>query len=398
MKILLFSNWSIDSGITQATAFPLIERLCNDSRVNALYFCTLEHPGRGPIEMHFKNTFHICLPLYRCGIPQFMHFVKLPLLLRDIVREHGIGLIWCKGATAGGIASLTHFLTDVPFVVDSFEPHSQYMLQSGTWLWSSPKYLLQKVLEGFTTKHALSLLPVSYRYRDHLLKHGVPRSKLFVIPCVVDARMFSFDHEWRSSVRKQLNIGENVTVGIYVGKYGGLYYDDDAFQLYKQLFEFFGSELFLIVVSETPSAILQSKFEKHALAMESVFFSKLCHGEVARFLSAADFAISTVKSVPAMQYCSPIKHGEYWAADLPIVSTLQFGDDAEIINSEGGGILVDINDTAPAKKFRSLRNMLGRRGSGIYSRLADKYRHTAIMRQGVDFVLERSVTIEDRTD
>lgn len=398
MKILLFSNWSIDSGITQATAFPLIERLCNDRRVNAVYFCTLEHLGREPIEMRFKNTFHICLPLSTRGIRQFTHFIKLPLLLGDIVREYGIDLIWSKGATAGGIASLTHFLTDVPFVVDSFEPHSQYMLQSGTWAWTSPKYLLQKVLEGFTTRYARSLLPVSYRYRDYLLRRGVPRFKLFVIPCVVDAKMFSFDQEWRSSVRKQLSIGENVIVGIYVGKYGGLYYDDEAFQLYKQLFEFFGAELFLIVVSETPSAILQSKFEKHALLMQRVFFSRLCHGEVARFLSAADFAISTVKSVSAMQYCSPIKHGEYWAADLPIVSTLQFGDDAEIINSEGGGILIDINDNTPAKKFDLLKNMLGRRGSGIYSRLADKYRHAATMRHGVDFVLGNSVTIEERTD
>src|SRR5690606_39363867 len=67
------------------------------------------------------------------------------------------------------------------------------------------------------------------------------------------------------------------------------------------------------------------------------------HDEVPKYLSAADLAFSTNKSVPALQYLSPIKYGEYWAAGLPMITTLLEGDDARIIREESGGYLLDVS-------------------------------------------------------
>ena len=126
--------------------------------------------------------------------------------------------------------------------------------------------------------------------------------------------------------------------------------------------------------------------------------SKVQHKAIRDFLTAADFAISTIKSVPAMAHCSAIKHGEYWAADLPILATLETGDDAEIIRDKDGGVVMNISDSLSEMKLSGLQACIRKRGSGFYSELAHKYRHPSAMESAIEFVLARSVTIENPAD
>ena len=320
------------------------------------------------------------------------------MILRTIVMKNGIKLLWCKGAPAGGVGFLTSIFTSIPFVVDSFEPHSEYMVQSGTWLKSSPKYILQRWLEGRTIKHASALLPVSYKFADLLLKKGLPRKNVFVCPCVVDVIAFSFNGEARKKIREKLMVNESSIVGIYVGKFGGLYYEEEAFCLYHRLFSFFGAAFFLVIITEADPAVIESKFRKYQLPTERIFLSKVPHRDIGEFLSAADFAISTIKSVPVMRYCSPIKHGEYWAADLPILSTLQEGDDADLISKKGGGILISVSDPKPEKKMSQLKSILLSRSCGYYSKLAHDHRNPSVLKLATEFVLQKWVTINRLAD
>lgn len=394
MKILLFSSWSIEEGITQGTLLPLIELLGRNKTVKTIYFCTVETSRVEKAAFREKHIIHVPL---RCSSRttafKIWNLIRLPLILRRMIEQHGIHLLWCKGAPAGGVAALVNLLTGVPFVVDSFEPHSEYMVQSGTWGRRSPKYFLQRWMETFTIRRALALLPVSSKYLNVLREKGVPKEALFICPCVVALTKFAFSRELRQLTRRQLTIDEGSTVGIYVGKYGGLYYDDEAFRLYQRLFAFFGPAFFLIVLTEADQKLMESKFEKYELPRERIFLSKVPHDVVKNFLAASDFAISTIKSAPAMQYCSPIKHGEYWAADLPILSTLNVGDDAEVITNEGGGVLIGVCDEQLEDKLSVLKGMLRARGIGQYSKLAEKHRNPRILRRAAEFVLEKSVTL-----
>lgn len=399
MKILLLSSWGIEEGITQGTLFPLIELLGRNRTIKTIYFCTVEVSNVKKAE--FRETHIIHIPL-RCSSSttacKIWNVIRLPLILRRIIKEHAIHLLWCKGAPAGGIGSLVNLLTGVPFVVDSFEPHSEYMVQSGTWLRSSPKYFLQRWMETFTMRRALALLPVSSRYLNVLLQKGVSEKDLFLCPCVVDLSKFAFSREVRALTRKQLRIDESAIVGIYVGKYGGLYCDDEAFRLYQRLFAFFGPAFFLILLTEADQNLMESKFEKYQLPRQRIFLSRVSHDLVRNFLAASDFAISTIKCAPAMQYCSPIKHGEYWAADLPILSTLDVGDDAEVIKNERGGIVIRVSDEQLEDKLSVLKGMLHPRGIGQYSKLAEKHRNPMILHRAAEFVLEKSVTLGSQSD
>jgi hypothetical protein len=398
MKILLFSYWSIHEGISQGTLFTLIDRLCKNREIEKIYLCTIEPQGSNPLPNAIGKCVHVPIRSDSSVLNKVWNLIRLPLLLKEIGRKNNVDLLWCKGAPAGGVGGLVNLLTKLPFVVDSFEPHSEYMVQSGTWSKRSSKFLIQRWLERIAMDRAIALLPVSNHYVKFLVASGVPGEKCFVLPCVVNSEQFSFDEDLRKSMRKKLHINDNCTVGVYVGKYGGLYYDDEAFRLYSNLFGFYGKDFFLILITETDPTIMHAKIRLHQLPADRIFVSKVRHTAIRDFLTAADFAISTIKSVPAMAYCSAIKHGEYWAADLPILSTLESGDDADIIRSRGGGVIMNIAESLPEMKLSGLQACIGKRGSGFYSELAHKYRHPSVMECAIEFVLVKSVTIENSAD
>jgi hypothetical protein len=242
------------------------------------------------------------------------------------------------------------------------------------------------------------LLPVSYQYEQRLLREGIREKKIHVLPCLVNIEQFRFRQAMRDEVRSRLLMDEKSIVGIYVGKYGGLYYDDEAFALYRRLFDYFGLEFFLIVISEMDRNAIHEKLKEFHIPMDRTFISRVDHDQIPAYLSAADFAISTIKSAPAMGFSSPIKHGEYWASDLPILSTLLFGDDAEIMRNEGGGVLIDILDPEPEVCFMKLRKFISAGRNGKSSSLAIKYRNLLKGDEAIQIVWNKVVTQEISDD
>lgn len=393
MRVLLFSFWSIHAGISQGTLVQLIDFMEKNEEIEAIYLCTVEGKTFTKSPVLFRRALHIPL---RVGSVEFLYkilnLVRLPFLLGELIKAHRIDFLWCKGAPAGGIGSLVQAHVQIPFVVDSFEPHSRYMIESGTWSPFDPKFHLQRWLENRTIKYADALLPVSRGFSNVLLNRGVAKRRLFVLPCCIDLTRFKYNDDDRKLIRHRLSLSEESIVGIYVGKYGGLYHEDESFILYKRLFDSHFKDFFLIIITESDRKKVLLNLRKYGVPVERVYVSRVKHSEVPAFLSAADFAISTIKSRQSMAYCSPIKHGEYWAADLPILTTLSIGDDADIIRRERGGVILSSNDPQPERKISELEACIQERRTGRFSKLAQKYRHPDLIKTAIEFVL-RAVTI-----
>lgn len=397
-RVLIFSFWSVYDGITQATVLPLITALRAHGDIKEVYLCTVEPRKSAPSSSLTEATHVPYFANPTSTRDKVLSLFAVPGFLKKVVRKANIDILWCKGAPAGGMGAIVNLLTGIPLVVDSLEPHSDYMLYSGTWHRWDPKFLIQRFLERETLRRAAALLPVSHQYAAQLAGQGVNPRQMFVLPCIVMLDQFAYQHEAGIRMRKRLNIDEKWTVGIYVGKYGGLYYDDEAFLLYQRLFKYVGEDFFLLLITETDAEIVRRKIERFKLPDNRICVCRLPHAQVPHALSAADFAISTIKAVEAMRYCSPIKHGEYWAADLPILSTLPIGDDAEIMKREGGGVIVDPHDEHAMSRIGEVLKEKAGRGSGRYVRLARKYRHPDQLPQAVDFVWKRLVTMRDGID
>ncbi|MBO0357363.1 glycosyltransferase [Hymenobacter sp. BT186] len=355
MNLLFLSYWGLEDGLTVSTVFPHLRLLQETPEIKRILFVTIERGASASRELRFapgfvtdKITF---APLRsRQNQPLLLNkiddFVRFPNELIALVKAHRIDVLLGRGAPAGALAYLVWKKTKTPFLVESFEPHADYMLESGVWKSYDPRYLFQRYWEKKQKQLAVGLMPVAENYRRQLVQEGVPAPRIVTVPCSVNVPDFSFDPTRRQQVRARLGINQAAPVGIYVGKFGDIYYDAEAFDLFRDAAAHFGPQFRLLVLTPNPEAEVRAKLAKVGFGPEQVFVTKAPHAEVPGYLSAADFAFATIKPAECRRFCSPIKVGEYWAAGLPVLLTEGVGDDSDIIQQEGGGAIFNLERPA----------------------------------------------------
>jgi len=67
---------------------------------------------------------------------------------------------------------------------------------------------------------------------DKLKEAGV-KAQLIRVPSCVDTRLFYFSMESRNRIRKELDIKKDEIVITYLGKFGGMYMDEEVFEFHK---------------------------------------------------------------------------------------------------------------------------------------------------------------------
>jgi len=355
MNLLFLSYWGLEDSLTVSTVFPHLRLLQQMPAVKSVLLVTIERGAGASRELQFapgfaadKVTFS---PLRsRQNQPLLLNkiddFVRFPNELIELVKQHHIDVIIGRGAPAGALAYLVWKKTRTPFLVESFEPHADYMLESGVWKSYDPRYLFQRYWEKKQKQLAVGLMPVAENYRRQLMQEGVPAQQIVTVPCSVNVPDFSYDPARRRQVRARLGIAQDAPVGIYVGKFGDIYYDAEAFDLFRDAAAHFGPQFRLLVLTPNPEAEVRAKLANVGFRAEQVFVTKAPHAEVPGYLSAADFAFATIKPAECRRFCSPIKVGEYWAASLPVLLTEGVGDDSDIIRQEGGGAIFNLNQPA----------------------------------------------------
>ncbi|WP_439880211.1 glycosyltransferase [Pontibacter sp. MBLB2868] len=269
-------------------------------------------------------------------------FVIFLYHLKRITKLEHVDKIVAFGSLAGGLALAVNRMTAIPFYVAYYEPHALYMLESKVWKFFDIRYLFQHRWDNQQALNASGLITVSHTLYDKLISEGDVDPKLLLrVQNGVELELFTFNHEARIKVRQTLNF-QSATIGIYVGKFGDLYYKEEAFEIYKKCFELIPN-FRLIILSPQPKAEILQLLQEQGVDTTKVHIASVPHHEVPAYLSAADFAFATYKPGPSKKYLSPIKIGEYWANGLPVLLTEGIGDDSEIIEREGGGALFNLH-------------------------------------------------------
>lgn len=343
---MLLSYWGINDVLTQAAVWPHLRVLKQLEGVGKIILITIERGDNEVVEArlkHWGNVTHIPLSENKKGfnlITKIADFIYLPKQLVNICYEEKISSIHAHGAPAGVLACKVFLKSKVPFFVSSFEPHAEYMIESGVWSKLGLKYLFQSYWEKKQQELAVGLMPVAENYKKQLIREGVTPEKIFTVPCSVNAVDFAYDSKVQESFRSKLNWNKT-TIGIYVGKYGDLYYDHEAFQIYRKCFELI-PEFRLIILTPQPQKNILQQLREYHIDLNKVYLDSVLHEQVPAFLSAADFAFATYKPGLSKKYLSPVKIGEYWANGLPVLLTEGVGDDSDIIKNEGGGALFNL--------------------------------------------------------
>jgi Glycosyltransferase Family 4 len=362
MTVLYVSYWGLSDPLTVSSVLPTLTPLKKHLGAQRLTLITIErsNTAHSSYQIPFDFVDHVPLkPIERGGalLAKADELLLMPGKIRRICLERGIDLIFARCSLAGTIAYKVHKSTGIPFVVESFEPHSEYMANCGSWTRGGLRFRYARRYEKLQMQTARKLITVTENYREHLVKtEGVEESRIAVIPCVTDLEHTRFDPALRRTVRERLGLGQ-ATTGIYVGKFGDLYYDAEAFVILQDAFGFFEDFRLILLTPAKPEQIRERLRERNIPA-DRVHITSVARSEVPAYLSAADFAYSFVRPHAASPFQSPIKHGEYWACGLPFITPDGIGDDCRVIASEGGGANIDFGMTNIRRCHEAIAAML----------------------------------------
>jgi glycosyltransferase involved in cell wall biosynthesis len=341
VNIFYLGYWGYHDPLTTSTILPHLRILAEMPEVASVFFVSIERKSSAAIPQKLPGSdkvkviaFHAASKIPLVGM--FADMLRYTSDAASIIKQHNISLCIYRGSPAGGLGWMIYRKTSVPYVVESFEPHALYMNETGLWKKWDPRFLLQSFLEQQQKRTAFHLLPAAKNYSIKLQKEGIPISKISVVPCCVDAPKFAFNTLLRAEMRKRLNIAVSTIVGIYVGKFGGVYYDVEAFQIFKKAFEVF-TNFHLIILSPEQEDSIRQKLRDMDIDSSRVSYTLAKHDDVPAYLSAADFAFSTILPSEGRKFCSAVKNGEYWAAGLPFLMTEGVGDDDDILLRENAG-------------------------------------------------------------
>lgn len=336
-RILFYSYWPVNEPLTDSTLIPYFRILQSMPSVERVDFVTVEREdgtafvweGLGKVvHTPVRTRWDRLAPLSRWDTIRRSVGVIL-----DICRREGVDVIDSKGAVAGIIARKASRRAGVPLIVESYEPHADYMADSGVWSRLGPYYNYSKWQEALVERDADHLVTVTDGYREHLVGTGVPAERISVVPSVTDLHKFRYSPDDRHHVRSQLGIDDR-PVGVYLGKFGGLYYQEEAYRIFGRTYELSGRHMHILVLTGEPRSIVQERLEAVGIPRSDQTVFQADHVDVPRFLSASDMAFSTIRYLPHGKYQSPVKNGEYWASGLPILLTDGVSDDHRIIRGD----------------------------------------------------------------
>lgn len=353
MRIFYITYWSINDGLSVSTSQPNVRTLADMDAVTHVDYFTIERteaPQFKAVTWQYPKTTHrpIVSTPYRWRIlTKIMDVWHIRQSLYYAARELRPDLIICRGAITGMFGYWLQQETKLPLIVESFEPHADYMLESGVWRKNGLSYKMEAYFEAKIKQSADFLVTVSHNYQRHLTEaEGLDPRKIAMVPCYVQLEKFQYNEAKRLEFRQRIGAQSDEIVGVYAGKFGSIYYDEEAFDLFKRSYDFFGGKFRLVLLSPSPADELQAKLQNVGFPLDKAFITCALHEEVPAYLSAADFAFSPIKPADCRRFCSPIKDGEYWACGLPFLIPDGVGDDSDIIKQQGGGAIFDINNAA----------------------------------------------------
>ena len=380
MRLLLISPWSASDVLTCAYVVPYIPLIKNAllklGFTAQIHLITVERePVRDSKSIALDFGCELHYPLIFSG-PSPFGYLRLAFSLSKAVflafsYRYRFIQSWC--ATGGSIGLILSVLSSTPLLLDSFEPHADAMDETSCWSRFGFKFNLLRTLEILQAKVAKAFFPVSrhmYAYSKFSYNVSIQGRSVIKPACVRIPPIHS---------TQIVSNYPRIVRGIYVGKFGGLYLDVEFFRILKLAHSFWGSRLQFTILSCQDISVIREFAHQANFDISSINIKCVPHSEVPRFLSSADFAISTLKPVPSRLCCTPVKNGEYWAWGLPVLSTSGISIDSEIISSMNiGVVLQDFTEAHILSSLSVLDNIIQLNTDGSVSELirsiASKYR------------------------
>lgn len=312
----------------------------------------------------------VSLPYFRFG-PQLLLWLPQLIGFAALIIRKRIGTIhaWCMSGGVPGL--LLARMTGKRLVLDSFEPHAEVMTETGTWSRTGMKFKVFFRMEKAMAKRAaihIMCTPDMQHYAES--RYGVIPKIAYIKPACVDLERFDFSKRKKDSLLTELGLSGKI-VGVYAGKFGGLYLEQEVFELCRAAYDRWGSRFRLLLLSREPETRIRHWAESAGLPREAIVQRFVPHAEVADYMGLGDFGLSPYAPVPSRKHAAPIKNAEYWALGLPVIITEGIADDSELIRTAEAGCVLSSLDADEYKRcIREMDELLSTHPAReLYSRI-----------------------------
>lgn len=233
-----------------------------------------------------------------------------------------------------------------------------------TWK-DSQYYELMSKMEAEAAKGADIVFTLTEALRDEMVKRGVERNKIQLLPNGVISNRFS-PLKRNKELEKRLNIKNKTVVG-FIGsfaQYEGLDYIVEAMEILVRSGR--KNIIALMVGDGAVSSLIQDMVSQKGLDEYFIFTGRIPHDEVEEYYSLVDIAPLPRKGLPVCEMVSPLKPFEAMAMEIPVLSS-NVSALAEIVQDGYNGMLFEKDNVKDlAKKIEiladdpALRKKLGK--------------------------------------
>jgi len=385
MNILVITYWKFDDALVQTYTLPYL-RIIRDILLPESEITLITMEPEGEIRKYVPVEERITRYSFRYhpfGIRAALAWNTNFRHLRNIVRTKNIQAVHTFCTPAGWPGSRIAGQTEIPLILDSFEPHADPMVETGTWKQGGIAYSTLIGLEKKQVKMArwiIGVVPAMKEYAEH--RYGYHGNNFLVKPACIDFNQFNLTRRKNADLKMKMGLNDAI-VCVYAGKFGGLYLKEEAFHFFRVAREVFGDKFRVLLLTSTPKEEITTLCIDAQLDPSAVVSTFVPHEQVPDYMGLADFAFSAFKPVPSRKYCTPIKDGEYWAMGLPVIIGEGISTDSDIIRAENAGyVLKSINSEEFRNGAMHIRQMLQTEDRDKLAerihRIAQKHRNFAI--------------------
>ncbi|PYS91363.1 MAG: hypothetical protein DMF64_12355 [Acidobacteria bacterium] len=262
---------------------------------------------------------------------------------RRFVRRERIDVVHARSHVAAAMGALATRGTRARFLFDIRGFFPEEYTDAGVWPAGGYLYRLTKAAERRLLAAADGYVVLTEKARqilfpDQASTNGRARP-VAVIPCCVDLTHFrAAEDVAREAVRRELGV-EGRRVFVYVGSLGGWYLTDEMADLLATAHRQ-DPRTFSLILTQSPPAMITDRLRARGVAERDYLVRQIKPTEMARYLKAADVAVSLIKPCYSKQSSSPTKMAEYLAGGLPIICNTGIGDLDELIETDRVGVLL----------------------------------------------------------
>jgi hypothetical protein len=329
-KILVITYWGYNDALIQTYTLPYVSIIGDMPKVERIFLVTLDKT-----ELKLRSDepviTNISFLYKKFGVAGALMWIKILITLIRLIKKEKITTIhtWCT--PAGAIGYILSLITGKKLILDSFEPHAEAMAEGRTWKPGGIAFRILFSLEKLQLKRATEVICANQGMIEHSQKvYGIKKSRYFVKPACVDLELFSYRNIKKRELIDALQLNDKITC-VYAGKFGGLYLEQEIFDLLKVAADHWGDKFRVLLLTNHTDDEIYSYASRSKLDKKQIIKRFVPHKEIPDYIGAADFAICPMKPLPSRRYSAPIKNSEYWALGLPVIITKNISNDSELI-------------------------------------------------------------------